>query len=412
MGKMYPSSEKYVIRILVEVERKVTKDDIIGAVFGQTEGLISSDMNLRELQSRGEIGRLEPEGELTYSGDKTIAVFRLSSNTSLERTVIIAAAIETVDKVGSSRATFKIDKIIDVREEKKTKIRNRAKELIKQFSDEFFIDIVELEKELKNEKLAKEIIQLLPDNDKVVAHKSYDTYDEIILVEGKADVQRLLSYDIKNVVSVGGISDRVPEKIIELSKRKTVTLFIDGDNGGKNVAKQLLEKNVKIDYIAKAPEGKEVEELSKKEIHSALKRRKPVSADENIDKLIDEIKYSEEENDEYQSEEPVTIEKTEQINHGQYLAQIVGTKKCILLYNDDTHEIIDVSNFIPKVKERAQDIKGIYIDGLISEPMFKAITATSLKYLGTTNPNAKYRLANELTNKHKMKGVKVVSIDD
>ncbi len=408
MGKLYPSSEKYVIRILVEVDRKVTKDDIIGAVFGQTEGLISSDMNLRELQSRGEIGRLEPEGELTYSGDKTIAVFRLSSNTSLERTVIIAAAIETVDKVGSSKATFKIDKIIDVREEKKAKIKNRAKELIKQFSDEFFIDIVELEKELRNEKLAKEIIQLLPDNDKVVAHKTYDAYDEIILVEGKADVQRLLSYDIKNVVSVGGISDRVPEKIIELSKRKTVTLFIDGDNGGKNVAKQLLEKGVKIDYIAKAPEGKEVEELSKKEIHSALKRRRPISADENIDRLIDNIKYEEVDN----GEENQVEEIDDTPPHAQYLAQIVGSKKCMLLYNDNNYEIIEPSNFIPKVKERAQDIKSIYIDGLISEPMFKAIVATSVKYLGTTNPNAKYRLANELANKHKMKNIKVVSVDD
>lgn len=412
MGKIYPNSEKYIIRILVEVDRKVNKDDIIGAIFGQTEGLISADMNLRELQSRGEIGRIEPEGELTYHGDKTIAVFRLASNTTLERTVIIAAAIETVDKVGSSKASFKVDKIIDVREEKKNKIKTRAKELIKQFSEEFFLDIIELEKELRNERLDKEIIQLVPDNDKVVAHKNYDVYDEIILVEGKADVQRLLQYDIKNVISVGGVSDQIPKKIIDISKSKTTILFVDGDNGGKNVAKLLVEKGVKIDYIARAPEGKEVEELSKKEINTALKRKRAFTSESELDKLLEAISKEDSNSKDEEVEETQEQPVEQEPNHSSFLTPLVGSKKCTLLYKDMSSDTFPINLIIQKLKEKPNDILGVYIDGIISEPVFKALGGVSFKYLGTTNPNAKYKLSTELSSKYKIKDVKVVSIDD
>ena len=42
-----------------EIEGVVEKPDVIGAVFGQTEGLFGPELELRELQKSGRIGRIE-----------------------------------------------------------------------------------------------------------------------------------------------------------------------------------------------------------------------------------------------------------------------------------------------------------------------------------------------------------------
>jgi DNA primase len=49
-------------------------------------------------------------------------------------------------------------------------------------------------------------------------------------------------------------------------------LFVDGDRGGKLIAKNVCD-NAKVMEIAQAPDGKEVEELTGKEILQALRRK-------------------------------------------------------------------------------------------------------------------------------------------
>ncbi|MEM4699088.1 MAG: toprim domain-containing protein [Candidatus Anstonellales archaeon] len=424
MAKTYMDNQKYMIRVLVEVKGKASKDDIIGAVFGQTEGLLGKDMDLRNLQEHAKIGRLEPEGQITYSpvNNTTTAIFNLPSSLDIEKTVIIAAALETIDKVGPHSAVFTVEKISDTRQEKRAKIKNRAKELLQKFLEEKQIDVGEIEKELREHIAKKNIIQLVPGNDKIVAHKEYDLQDSVIFVEGKADVQNLVYYGIKNVVSVGGVSDVIPDKIREIANKKEVILFLDGDNGAKKVAENLISRGVKIDYIAQAPAGKEVEELVGKEIHTALRKKRYVgsidfSNRDNLYQLIDSIlKESEQNEPEDTEDKPEQIaEQTAdtakpQINHASYLSNIIGKKQALILYRDNNTEITDMKNIIPKLKEKAQEIMAIYIDGLIPDSVISTIASTNAEYLGITNPNAKYTIKSKLGKNNK--NIRVVSLDD
>jgi DNA primase len=64
MGKISPVSIKYIIHARLELSGVAERPDIIGAVFGQTEGLLGSDLELRELQKSGRIGRIDVKLEI------------------------------------------------------------------------------------------------------------------------------------------------------------------------------------------------------------------------------------------------------------------------------------------------------------------------------------------------------------
>ena len=59
MGKISPVSSKYIVNASIEIEGIVDRPDVVGAIFGQTEGLLGADLELRELQRSGRIGRIE-----------------------------------------------------------------------------------------------------------------------------------------------------------------------------------------------------------------------------------------------------------------------------------------------------------------------------------------------------------------
>jgi DNA primase len=108
----------------------------------------------------------------------------------------------------------------------------------------------------------------------LTAGPGLNSSDEAIIVEGRADVLNLLQHGITNVVSLDGTS--IPKSIIELCKTKKATLFVDGDRGGDMIVKDMLMRT-EIAFVAKAPSGKEVEELTGKELHQCLRARKPAS---------------------------------------------------------------------------------------------------------------------------------------
>jgi DNA primase len=88
-------------------------------------------------------------------------------------------------------------------------------------------------------------------------------------------VLNLLQHGITNVVSLDGTS--IPKSIIELCKSKNATLFVDGDRGGEMIIKDMLMRT-NVAFVAKAPRGKEVEELTGKELHQCLRGRKPAKS--------------------------------------------------------------------------------------------------------------------------------------
>jgi len=265
---------KYNIILKFEVEGIVDRPDVIGAIFGQTENLFGEQMDLRELQEKGRIGRLLVN--LTTKGGKTEGDIIVPSNVDRIETALLAAMIESVDKVGPYPAKFSLVKIEDIREEKKRKIIERAKEILDAWGKEETLDLKEVINEIIGSVKIGELIQYGPE--KLPAGPDIEKDPNMIIVEGRADVINLLKYGYKNVIALEGAQGKIPETIKELSKQKKIVIaFLDGDHGGDLILRELLAQNVKIDYVARAPPGKEVEELTKKEVVKALEDMVPLA---------------------------------------------------------------------------------------------------------------------------------------
>ncbi|MEM4756139.1 MAG: DNA primase DnaG [Candidatus Woesearchaeota archaeon] len=271
MGKISPVSAKYIIHAYIEIEGVVDKPDVIGAIFGQTEGLLGSDLELRELQRSGRIGRIEVNTET--KGGKTKGAIIIPSSLDKAETAIIAAALEIIQRIGPCNAKMKVENIEDVRISKRKFVIERAKELLKELMDKVLPDSQEIADEVAYSVRVMEVQEY--GKERLPAGPAIDESDEVIVVEGRADVLNLLKHGIKNAIALNGTS--VPATIKELSKKKVITAFVDGDRGGDLILKELFDTS-EIDFVTKAPDGKEVEEITKKEIHKAL--RSKISAEQ------------------------------------------------------------------------------------------------------------------------------------
>jgi DNA primase len=261
---------KYVIRAKFEVEGLVEKPDVIGAVFGQTEGLFGSELDLRELQKSGRVGRIEVE--ITSQRDnKTVGSITVPTSLDKVSTAIIAASIESIDRVGPCYAHVSLEKIEDVRETKRKAIIERAKEILHRWSLEATSETEEIFREVSEILKVAKIKEYGPE--KLPSGPDVDTAKEIIIVEGRADVINLLKHGIYNVIALEGV--KIPETVVRLTREKEATAFLDGDHGGDLILKELLQV-ANIKYVARAPKGKEVEDLNAKEIEAALQNRVPV----------------------------------------------------------------------------------------------------------------------------------------
>ena len=271
---------KYLIHAEIEAEGIVERPDVVGAIFGQTEGLLGGDLDLRELQKTGRIGRIEVK--IDSKGGKSIGEIKVPSSLDKVETAILAAALETIERVGPCSARIRVLRIEDVRASKRKKIVERAMSILREYFEEPEIESEKIVEIVRQAIRADEIVEY--GEEKLPAGPAIDESDAIIVVEGRADVLNLLKHGIKNVIAVEGTN--IPKTIIELSKKKTVTAFLDGDRGGDLILKELLQV-AEVDYVARAPEGKEVEELTQKEILKALRNKVPV---EQLHVLKKEIK--------------------------------------------------------------------------------------------------------------------------
>ncbi len=261
---------KYLIKASFEVDGRVEKHDIIGAIFGQTEGLLGSEFNLEELQNKDKIGRVHID--LRYQGTKTLGQIQIPSNLDRVETVLLAAMLETVDRVGPYSARVSIEGIEDLRAEKLKAIVQRARELLQQVKEQE-PDIKEIIRQVTQKGEAQPRVVEYGE-DKLPAGPDVERSDTLIVVEGRADVINLLRYGYTNVIALGGAKEKVPKTIIELAKNKKVILFVDGDRGGELIIKNVLNQ-MHVDYIARAPKGMEVEQLTGKEVARALAQMVP-----------------------------------------------------------------------------------------------------------------------------------------
>jgi len=258
-----PTSSKYVIRASIRANGVVNKSDVVGAVFGQTEGLLGDELDLRDLQKSGRMGRVEVD--VKSDKGKSTGEIVISSSMDQVETSVFAAALETVERVGPCKATVKITGLEDSRSTKREVIIERARSLLINLIKDSRTAGSTITDTVRQALQTEEIVRF---KGKLPAGPNVESSDAVIVVEGRGDVLNLLKHGIKNSVAVEGTN--VPKEVVDLSKERTVTAFVDGDRGGQMIIQELLQV-AEVDFIARAPENTEVEYLTHKQIMKSLR---------------------------------------------------------------------------------------------------------------------------------------------
>jgi DNA primase len=345
-------------------------------------------LELRDLQKTGRIGRIEVD--IKTKAGKSVGAVTIPSSLDMIETSIIGAAVEGVDRVGPCNARIKVMNIEDARTQRRKVMVERAKELLKKLMDEQIPESDELTEEVKKAVQLSEITNYrgLPSG------PGLETAESVILVEGRADVLNLLKHGIKNVLAIGGTS--VPKVISEISKTKNAIAFIDGDRGGEIILKELLAV-ADIDFVAKAPQGKEVEELSKKEVIMALRRKMPPkqektnNAEKKVFKPAFEGDYEEEPVQETVEDVVETVKKAEAPDITPQLLKELGDIKGKLsarLYDRDMNVIAEIE--IKDLVNTLVDVEPKYVvfDGIITQRLVDAASRSKVEYIVGVNKSA------------------------
>ena len=372
MAKISPASIKYMISASFTAAGPLEKPDVIGAIFGQTEGLLGAELEMRELQKEGKIGRIEVTIDLVDG--KSVGEIQIPSALDKSETTLVAAALETIDKVGPTEAKIEVRKIEDVRGAKRDFIIDRAKKLLEGLdagSGDFEEQTKTLAQETRAAKIQEYGEEKLPAGDL--------SGREVIVVEGRADVVNLLKNRVNNVIGMNGT--KLPAEIARLGSEKELTLFVDGDRGGKLIAGNVIA-NARVEFVAVAPDGKEVEELTGKEILMALRKRVPTRVYMNKEgREVRETRVEVPENNMPQEE----VAK----NMREKFKLIAGTKDALLL--DAGFDVIkqisgrDVQRALIGIR---RDIFAVVIDGQASSGVIRACDERGVKSLGATTFSA------------------------
>ena len=376
MAKISPVSIKYMIYASFKSAGPLEKPDVIGAIFGQTEGLLGADMEMRELQKDGKIGRIEVELEVVDG--KSIGEIQVPTAMDKSETTLIAAALETIDRIGPTEAEIKIIKIEDVRGSKRDYILERAKRLMEGIEGGSFKEMSEsLKEDSRVEKIQEYGNSKLPCGD--------ISGDEIIVVEGRADVVNLLRNRVNNVIGMDGT--KLPPEIAQLGREKEITLFVDGDRGGKLIARNVIE-NARVKYIASAPEGKEVEELMGKEILQALRARIPAEGTSSGNAGGGNIPEK--------SEVKFKGDVKERLRR-LYKEKLEGQKGVLLLDEAlDVIKKISAKELARNVKGARQKIAAVILDGAASSSNINLCDENGISYMAAKTfsnvPDAKVEL--------------------
>ena len=411
MGKISPVAAKYIVHATIEIEGVVDRPDVIGAIFGQTEGLLGADLELRELQRSGRIGRIEVNTD-TRSG-KTKGSIDVPSSLDKAETAIIAAALEIIQRIGPCNAKLQTTGIEDVRVSKRSQVIERAKELLKQLQNTSMPDSRELADEVAHSVRMMEIQEY--GKDRLPAGPGIDESEDIIVVEGRADVLNLLKHDFKNAIAMNGTS--IPETIVDLCKKKIVTMFVDGDRGGSLIVKELTSLS-DVDFVARAPDGKEVEEITKKEIHQALRSRitgeqaklefareaesqqqsydrrpqfqRPIVAPRQSERIgyrqAERVVSDRQNGKPFTQAQPfarkVLVTPEQKQKFKELLESLIGTRGAQVLDQQlNTLGKVPISELAPTIKSLNNTAYAVIFDGVVDSDLAKAAESVNVKYL-------------------------------
>ena len=392
-----PTSSKYLIRASIRANGVVNKSDVVGAVFGQTEGLLGDELDLRDLQKSGRMGRIEVE--ITSNKGKSVGEIVISSSMDQVETSVFAAALETVERVGPCKATVKITTLEDSRTSKREIIIDRARSLLIKLIKESRGAGSTITDTVRQVLQTEEIVRF---KGKLPAGPNVATSDAVIIVEGRGDVLNLLRHGIKNAIAVEGTD--VPKEVIALSTERTVTAFVDGDRGGEMIIQELLQV-AELDFISRAPDNTEVEHLTHKQIMKCL--RDKVSAElfmeqnkwarpgfsgvkaKSSDKKTRRGTKSKSSKEEKAT--PKEKEVTEKVPAEaavassvfmEQLDQLQGTKNARLLMGDEVADEVSISGLQEVLETRKNNgANTLVMDGIITQRLIELVPKAGIKII-------------------------------
>jgi len=395
-----PATTKYLIKAHIKADGIIEKSDVVGAIFGQTEGLLGDELDLRELQRSARVGRIEVE--LESKNGKSEGDITLPTSLDKVETVILAAAFESIDRVGPCKAVISADQVEDVRVVRRKKVIERAKELLNKVMEEGKIEGESITDNVRQAVQVEEITNFGQDH--CPAGPNIEKSDAIIIVEGRRDVLNLLKYGIKNVIAVGGTN--IPKTVIELTKERISTAFVDGDRGGELILKELLQ-TADVDFVARAPQTREVEEIPQKLIMKALKNKIPAEqyaemydikferkeetskipgkqakkekAEGKVKEEKPKAEETKKEKDEKVEEEMERIITEKQKSYGKILNEISGSLKAVL-FDQDAKELkkIPVRELTDSLK-KSNNISTVVFDGIITQRLLDIANSKNIK---------------------------------
>jgi len=399
---------KYLAKLSFEIDGAVDKADIIGAIFGQTEGLFGPEMNLNELQKNWKVGRIEILIE--SQNGKASGSVTIPMSTDISTVSLIAAAVEQIEKVGPCGSKFKLLSIDDVRAVKRNAIVERAKEISRNWASKSSSEGEDMLKDISESTVQKGKV-LAFGKDECPAGPAINTSNEIIVVEGRADILNLMRVGIENTIAVEGTS--VPQTIVELAKTKSLSAFLDGDRGGDLILRE-LSSVVKLTKVSRATRGKEVEELTPVELLECLNKS------EGSDNTRDgggyqrrdnyqrrEGGYQRRDNDSWNRDE-APVEQKNYSEVEEIPVELVTKAKDILgelegsleahLYDSSMNEVLKVPvNELVKNLENNSGSEHLIFDGIVTERLIELADSSGIKSIITN------RIGNVKNNKTSLK---------
>ena len=348
---------KYHVKLSYEVDGLVERADIIGAIFGQTEGLLGPEMNLNELQRVSKVGRIEVNAKST--SNTTLGDALIPMSTDIDTCALIAAGIESIDKVGPFDCKFKLEAIDDVRAAKKEDIVRRAKEIKQKWATKTVSEGESMLNDVHQGDAGK-LATYGPS--KLTCSSGMFSSNWVILVEGRADVINLLRSGYNNALAIEGA--KIDESIKELCNSKdTVVAFIDGDRAGGFILKE-LKSVVTLDYELRADKDVEVEELT------------PQRIDEILRPVADEIKHGKTTSILKNEDDKPVAEMAAKV-----FSNLNETLEAVAL-DADQNEIfkVPISEVVSKLSTQS-GIKYLLLDGIITQRLLEGAKNAGVEYI-------------------------------
>ena len=365
---------KYVIHATIKADGTVARKDVVGAIFGQTEGLLGEDLQLRKLQRTGRIGHVDVN--LNNNKGRVKGEIIMTSSIDQVSTAVIGAALETIDRIGPCKAIIRVQRIENVNSAKRDTVIDRAKSLlmgmIESGADE--------SKNILEEVRSVLTVDTETEISGMTAGPNVKASEAIIIVEGRNDVRNLLKFGIKNSIATMG-SGIKPELIELASQKKSVTAFLDGDRGGRLLLMEISGSLGKsLTHVAMAPQSREVEHLEGKVVTKCLNQKE--AANKAVSRITAELAK---EDDASVGRGSAALEAPDEVKGWADKMDGLKTNNAIIILEDGSATDPVGARKLEEALEEAEGAQGLVFAGKVTDRIFDLASGAGIgNVLGKT----------------------------